>query len=278
MVINHNLSSLFANRQVGLNEAGLAKGIAAIASGQRINKAGDDASGLSVSEKMRSQIRGLNQANRNIQNGISFLQTTEGFLQETTDILQRIRELSVQSANGIYSAEDRSMSQIEVSSLIAEVDRIASQAQFNGMNLLTGRFTENGLQLQVGANADQFATVTVKSATAESLGLKNEQGLVVDLSTQEGANSALATIDNALRDVNSQRSALGAFQNRFEAASKGIGIAAENLTAAESRIRDTDVASALVEYTRDQILTNASLSMLAQAQNQNRDSVLLLLR
>lgn len=278
MVINHNLSSLFANRQVGLNEAGIAKGIAAISSGQRINKAGDDASGLAVSEKMRSQIRGLNQANRNIQNGISFLQTTEGYLQSTTDILQRIRELSVQSANGIYSAEDRSMSQIEVSSLIAEVDRIASQAQFNGMNLLTGRFAENGLQLQVGANTNQFATVTVKSATAESLGLKNGQDLVVDLSTQEGANSALATIDNALRDVNSQRSSLGAFQNRFEAASKGIGIAAENLTAAESRIRDTDVASALVEYTRDQILTNASLSMLAQAQNQNRDSVLLLLR
>jgi len=278
MVINHNLSSLFANRQVGLNEAGIAKGIAAISSGQRINKAGDDASGLAVSEKMRSQIRGLNQANRNIQNGISFLQTTEGYLQETTDILQRIRELSVQSANGIYSAEDRAMTQIEVSSLIAEVDRIASQAQFNGLNLLTGRFAESGLQLQVGANADQFATVTVKSATAESLGLKNEQGLVVDLSTQEGANSALATIDNALKNVNSQRSALGAFQNRFETASKGIGIAAENLTAAESRIRDTDVASALVEYTKDQILTNASLSMLAQAQNQNRDSVLLLLR
>lgn len=278
MVINHNLSSLFANRQVGLNEAGIAKGIAAISSGQRINKAGDDASGLAVSEKMRSQIRGLNQANRNIQNGISFLQTTEGYLQSTTDILQRIRELSVQSANGIYSAEDRSMSQIEVSSLIAEVDRIASQAQFNGLNLLTGRFAENGLQLQVGANTNQFAIVTVKSATAESLGLKNEQGLEVDLSTQEGANSALATIDNALMNVNSQRSELGAFQNRFEAASKGIGIAAENLTAAESRIRDTDVASALVEYTRDQILTNASLSMLAQAQNQNRDSVLLLLR
>ena len=166
MVINHNMSSMFANRTLGVSNSQLMGNIEKLSSGEKINRAGDDASGLAVSEKMRSQIRGLNQANRNIQNGVSFIQATEGYLQETTDILQRIRELSVQSANGIYSDEDRMQIQVEVSQLVAEVDRIASQAQFNGMNLLTGRFAENSvtnnvMTFQVGANMDQSVTAFI---------------------------------------------------------------------------------------------------------------------
>ena len=179
MVINHNMSSLYANRTLGVSNDQLMGNIEKLSSGQRINKAGDDASGLAVSEKMRSQIRGLNQANRNIQNGVSFIQATEGYLQETTDILQRIRELAVQSANGIYSDEDRMQIQVEVSQLVAEVDRIASQAQFNGMNMLTGSFSQNSdriMQFQIGANVDQNERVYIGTMTAQSLGLKGAQG------------------------------------------------------------------------------------------------------
>ena len=181
MIINHNMSSMYANRTLGVSNAQIQGNIEKLSSGQRINRAGDDASGLAVSEKMRSQIRGLNQANRNIQNGVSFIQTTEGYLQETTDILQRIRELAVQSANGIYTDEDRMQIQVEVSQLVAEVDRIASQAQFNGMNMLTGAFATDSavgrvMQLQVGANMDQNARVYIGTMTAQALGLVGAQG------------------------------------------------------------------------------------------------------
>ena len=282
MVINHNMSSLYANRTLGVSNDQMMGNIEKLSSGQRINKAGDDASGLAVSEKMRSQIRGLNQANRNIQNGVSFIQATEGYLQETTDILQRIRELAVQSANGIYSDEDRMQIQVEVSQLVAEVDRVASQAQFNGLNMLTGSFGQNSdrvMQFQIGANVDQNERVYIGTITAQSLGLKGSQGADegIGIATPDTANMAIATVDEALKNVSKQRADLGAYQNRFEMAANGINVAAENLQAAESRIRDTDMASEMVEYTKNQILTQSGTAMLAQANSQSQN-VLALLR
>jgi len=277
------MSSMFANRQLGINNNSLLGNIEKLSSGEKINRAGDDASGLAVSEKMRSQIRGLNQANRNANNGISFIQTTEGYLQETTDILQRIRELSVQSANGIYTDEDRMQIQVEVSQLVSEVDRIASHAQFNGMNMLTGRFAENSIsgqimQFHIGANMDQRIEAFVGTMTATALGLKGAQGLdeQISISTPEAANLAIGTIDNALKLVNKQRADLGAYQNRLEIASRGIAVAAENTQSSESVIRDTDMASQMVEYTRDSILTQASTAMLAQANTQSQNVLALL--
>ena len=284
MVINHNMSSMYANRTLGVNSDQLVGNIERLSSGERINKAGDDASGLAVSEKMRSQIRGLNQANRNIQNGVSFIQSTEGYLQETTDILQRIRELAVQSANGIYSDEDRMQIQVEVSQLVAEVDRIASQAQFNGMNTLTGAFAQDSasgrvMMFQVGANMDQRVQAFIGTMTAQALGLRGAQGEEggIGISTPDTANMAIGSIDEALKTVSKQRADLGAYQNRFEMAANGVAVAAENLQAAESRIRDTDMAAEMVEYTKNQILTKSGTAMLAQANSQSQN-VLALLR
>jgi len=285
MIINHNMSSIFAARQENLNTQALKSSMEKISSGQKINRAGDDAANLAVSEKMRSQIRGLNQANKNVQNGVSFIQVTEGYLQETTDILQRIRELAVQSSNGLYSSEDRLQIQVEVSQLVAEVDRIASSAQFNGLNMLTGRYADNEagekMIFQVGANVDQSISVNIAAATAGALGLKGEDqnggiGNLVSVEDVESSNITLATIDNALKIVNSQRANLGAIQNRMETAAKGIAIAAENLTSAESIIRDEDMASAMVEYTRNQILQNSSIAMISQANSQSQNVLSLL--
>jgi flagellin len=284
MVINHNMSSMFANRTLGLSNDQIQSNIEKLSSGEKINRAGDDASGLAVSEKMRSQIRGLNQANRNIENGVSFIQTTEGYLRETTDILQRVRELAVQSANGIYTDEDRMQIQVEVSQLVSEVDRIASQAQFNGLNMLTGAFAKDSaagrvMQFHIGANMDQNARVYIGTMTAQALGLKGAEGTEeqVSIATPETANMAIGTIDNALLTVSKQRADLGAYQNRFEMASQGVAIAAENLQASESLIRDTDMASTMVEYTKNQILTQSGTAMLAQANSQSQN-VLALLR
>lgn len=283
MVINHNMSSMFANRTLGVSNSQLMGSIEKLSSGERINRAGDDASGLAVSEKMRSQIRGLNQANRNIQNGISFIQATEGYLQETIDILQRVRELSVQSANGIYSEEDRMQIQVEVSQLVAEVDRIASQAQFNGMNILTGRFAQNSvtnqvMTFQVGANMDQSVTAFIGTMTAQSLGLRGTQGSdeQISIASPDQANMAIGTIDSALKMVSRQRADLGAYQNRFEMASKGINVAAENMQGAESGIRDTDMAAEMVEYTKNAILSQSGTAMLAQANSQSQNVLALL--
>lgn len=282
MVINHNLASLFAQRQEGINNLNLQNSMAKLSSGERINKAGDDASGLAVSEKMRSQIRGLNQASRNIGDAVSFVQVAEGYLSETTDVLQRIRELAVQASNGVYSDEDRMQIQVEVSQLVAEVDRIASSAQFNGMNLLTGKFSvnsDNVMQFQIGANVDQNIRAYIGTMTSTALGLKGIQGEdnIISINTPDEANLTLSTIDEALKNVNKQRADLGAYQNRMEMAQKGINIAAENTQAAESRIRDTEMASAIVEYSKQQILSQSSVAMLAQANSQSQN-VLALLR
>ena len=281
MIINHNMSSLYADRVLNISNDSIMKNMEKLSSGERINRAGDDASGLAVSEKMRSQIRGLNQASKNIMNGVSFIQTTEGYLQETTDILQRVRELAVQSANGIYSEEDRMQIQVEVSQLVAEVDRIASTAQFNGMNMLTGRFatdSDNVMQFQIGANMDQNTRVFIGTMTATALGLKGAQGNdeQISIASPEEANMVLGTVDAALTNVAKQRADLGAYQNRFEMAAKGVNIAAENTQASESRIRDTDMASEMVEFTKNAILTQAGTAMLAQANSQSQNVLALL--
>ena len=280
------MSAMFAQRTVGQTNVYTQKNIEKLSSGLRINRAGDDASGLAVSEKMRSQIRGLNRASANAQDGISFIQVTEAFLQETTDVMQRIRELSVQSSNGIYSAEDRLYIQVEVSQLVAEVDRIASHAQFNGMNMLTGRFAQEtgentvtaSMWFHIGANMDQRVRAYVGTMTAKALGVRDigdESILTID--TPETANRAIGTIDEAIKKINKQRADLGAYQNRLEMSVVGINVAAENLQASESRIRDVDMAKEMVEFTRNQILTQSGTAMLAQA-NQQTQSVMSLLR
>ena len=286
MVINHNMSAMFSNRTLGVTNGSLSKDMEKLSSGEKINRAGDDASGLAVSEKMRAQIRGLNQASENAENGISFIQTTEGYLQETTDIMQRIRELAVQSSNGIYTDEDRMQIQVEVSQLVAEVDRIASQAQFNGMNMLTGRFAQStgensvtaSMWLHVGANMDQRIQVYIGTMTAQALGVR-EAGTeqILQLTTPEDANRAIGTLDEALKKINKQRADLGGYQNRLEHAVKGLDVSAENMQASESRIRDTDMASQMVDYTKNQILSQAGTAMLAQANSQSQN-VLSLIR
>ena len=283
MIINHNMSAMYANRQLGVKGSELAKNIEKLSSGMRINRAGDDASGLAVSEKLRSQIRGLNQAERNIENGVSFIQTSEGYLQETQDILHRLRELAVQSANGVYTQEDRMQIQVEVSELVDEINRSATHAQINGMNMLTGSFARDSvtnqiMQFQVGANMDQAETVYIGTMTATALGLQGTQGATdtIAISSPESANRAIGMVDAALKQVSKQRADLGAYQNRFEMASKGVAIAAENLQAAESRIRDVDMASEMVDYVKNQILSQAGTAMLAQA-NTSTQSVMNLL-
>lgn len=279
MIINHNMSAMNAQRNLGVNTGRLGSNMAKLSSGMRINKAGDDASGLAVSEKMRSQIRGLNQASDNAANGVSFIQATEGNLQETTDIIQRIRELAIQSSNGIYSSEDRMQIQVEVSQLVDEVDRIASHAQFNGMNMLTGRFARDtgentvtgSMWFHIGANMDQRERVFIGTMTANSLGLKQiGTNNVMSISTADQANRNIGVLDGALRMVNKQRADLGAYQNRLEMAIQGIDISAENLQAAESLIRDTDMAAEMVDFTKNQILSQAGNAMLAQANQQGQ--------
>jgi len=287
MIINHNMSALYTQRQLKENDLAAQKDIEKLSSGQRINRAGDDAAGLAVSEKMRSQIRGLNRASMNAQDGISFIQSTEGYLQNTQDMLQRIRELAVQASNGIYTEEDRMQIQVEVSQLVDEIDRIASHAQFNGLTMLTGRFADatrdgnfapGSMWFHIGANMDQREKSYIGTMTSKALGMKNAvSGEIMTLSTPDAANRAIGTLDLALQKVSKQRADLGAYQNRMEFAVKGILIGAENLQAAESRIRDTDMAKQVVEHSKSNILLQTANAMLAQA-NQKNQSVLQLLR
>jgi len=286
MIINHNMSAIFAHRQLKFNGWEMDKDISKLSSGMRINRAGDDASGLAVSEKMRSQVRGLTRAAANAEDGISFIQTAEGYLQNTQDILQRVRELSVQASNGIYTSEDRMQIQVEVSALIDEIDRIASHAQFNGLNMLTGRFaysaatgtTAASMWFHIGANMDQRERVYIGTMTAKGLSIKGvATNSILSLSTPDKANAAIGTIDQALTKVSKQRADLGAYQNRLEFATRGIMIGAENTQAAESRIRDTDMALQMVSYSKNNILIQSSTAMLAQA-NQKANNVLTLLR
>jgi len=286
MIINHNLSAMFADRSLRVTNDDVTKGMEKLSSGLRINRAGDDASGLAVSEKMRSQIRGLERASKNAQDGISFIHTTEGYLQESQDIIQRLRELAVQSSNGVYTAEDRMQVQVEVSQLVDEIDRIASHAQFNGLNLLTGRFARDSgenavtgsMWFQIGSNMDQRVQVYIGTMTSKALGVRNVgDNSIISVSSPDGSNRAIGTLDQALKRVNKQRADLGAYQNRLEHAIKGIDVGAENLQAAESRIRDTDMAAEMVNYTKNRILAQAGNAMLAQA-NQKTQQVMSLLQ
>jgi flagellin len=283
MIINHNMSAIYANRILKFKSLAVDKDIAKLSSGERITRAGDDASGLAVSEKMRSQIRGLRQAARNIENAISFIQTTEGYLQEDQDILHRIRELAVQASNGIYTAEDRMQIQVEVSQLVDEIDRVGSHAQFNGYNMLTGAFAnpaEGGTPLasmwfHIGANMDQRERAYIGTMTSAALKLK-QNGNAISISTPGSANASIGVVDQALTRISRQRADLGAYQNRFEMAVQGVLVGAENIQAAESLIRDTDMAEQMVEFVKNSILVQSGTAMLAQA-NMKPVSVLKLL-
>jgi len=283
MIINHNMSSLNANNVLKFKTRDVDKTMEKLSSGIRINRSGDDASNLAVSEKMRAQIKGLNQAEKNVQNGVSLIQATEGYLQETEDVVHRIRELAVQSSNGIYTDEDRQYIQVEIDQLVDEVNRIASHAQFNGMNLLTGRFANSqkgatptaSMFFQVGANMDQREQIYIGEMTAKSL-FKTETDGQVLLSTPAASNISIGRMDEALKMINEQRADLGAYQNRFETAQKGIAIASENLQAAESIIRDANMASESVNFVKDSILVQSGTAMLAQA-NTRPQTVLQLL-
>lgn len=276
------MSAINSHRVLKFNNWEMDKSMEKLSSGMRINRAGDDASGLAVSEKMRTQVQGLRRAEQNTEDGMSFIQTTEGYLAQTASIVQRIRVLAVQAANGIYSDEDRQYMQVEVSALIDEVDRIASQAEFNKMKLLTGSFARlnptSSMWFHMGANMHQRERVFVGTMTTAALKLRNPTVLTfVSLSTPGKANSLIGLTDEALKIIAKQRADLGAYYNRLEHTAKGLMNAYENIQAAESRIRDTDMAEEMSKFTRDQILVQAGTAMLAQA-NTKSQSVLQLLR
>jgi flagellin len=269
MIINHNISAVFANRVLAQTEREISKSIEKLSSGLRINRAGDDASGLAVSETLRSQVRGLKQAQRNALDSISFIQTAEGSLQEVHSILHRLRELSVQSANAIYSEQDRGLIQIEVSQLVSEIDRIAETTEFNRFKILNG--SNKSFQFQVGANPGQTIVVTIKTMTSGGIGVTG-----INMSTVGTANVALGRVDKAVDIVSTQRANFGAVQNRLEHVVVNLAVAEENLQAAESRIRDTDMAGEIVNFMRLKILEDSGVAMLMQA-NVKPQSVMKLL-
>ncbi len=275
------MSAINANKVLKFKHWEVNRSTEALASGMRINKAGDDASGLAVSEKMRTQIKGLRQAERNTEDGMSFIQTAEGYLDQTSGILQRIRTLSVQSSNGIYTQEDRQLIQVEVSALIDEVDRIASQAEFNKFKLILGDYSKTNpkasMWFHMGANMHQRERVYIGTMTSQGLNLKEKTGkFLATVSTADGSNRTIGIIDDALHKIAKQRADLGAYYNRFEYAAKGLMTAYENIQASESRIRDADMAETLVDLTKDQVLVQAGTAMLAQANMKTRTVLQLL--
>ena len=272
MVVQHNMAAANTNRQLGATNTNLAKSTEKLSSGYKINRAGDDAAGLTISEKMRGQIRGLDQASSNAQDGISLIQTAEGALTETQSILQRMRELTVQASNDTNVSADRTAITKELSALTSEVGRIASQTEFNTMKLLNGSFTNKNLQ--VGANTSQKISFSIKSMAASALGVSN---VASHVGTYASATKQISVVQKALNQVSTQRSALGALQNRLEHTIANADNAAENLQAAESSIRDVDMASEMVKYSKDSILQQAAQSMLSQA-NQSTQGVLSLLQ
>jgi len=329
MIINHNLNAMNAHRQLGMNTVNAGKSMEKLASGLRINRAGDDAAGLAISEKMRAQIRGLEQAARNSQDAISLIQTAEGALNETHSILQRMRELAVQSANSTNTSADRNEIQREINQLTSEINRIGNTTEFNTQKLLNGSQkvsgTTGGIQLQIGSNASQSITISINDMRSKALGLSGttasasaaltatttDEGVVIttneatetanaaftsgdsnkltdvstsgtpeyalDISDYSKATAAIKVIDKAIERVSAERSKLGAYQNRLEHTIANLGTSAENLTAAESRIRDVDMAKEMMAFSKNNILAQAAQAMLAQA-NQQPQGVLQLLR
>ena len=270
MVVQHNLTAMNTNRQLGITTGAQAKSTEKLSSGYRINRAGDDAAGLSISEKMRSQIRGLDKASTNAQDGISAIQVAEGALNETHSILQRMNELATQAANDTNTSTDREAIKAEIDQLVSEIDRIQSTTQFNTMNLLDGDFT--GKNLQVGALAGQVIAISIGNMESSELGVDS-----LDVTTNEKAGESMTAIQDAIESVSTQRSALGAIQNRLEHTIANLDTTSENTSAAESRIRDVDMAKEMVTYSKNNILAQAGQSMLAQA-NQANQGVLSLLQ
>lgn len=275
MVVQHNLQAANTNRQLGITTSAQAKSTEKLSSGYKINRAADDAAGLSISEKMRSQIRGLNKASSNAQDGVSLVQTAEGALNETHSILQRMNELATQAANGTNTTVDRSAIKAELDQLTSEIDRIQSTTQFNTMNLLDGTFsgTTNKMKLQVGALSGQSIDFSIANMRASKIGLK----AALSVSTFTKAGSYMKSVQDAIEVVSKQRSAMGAIQNRLEHTIANLDTTSENTQSAESRIRDTDMASEMVTYSKNNILAQAGQSMLAQA-NQSTQGVLSLLQ
>ena len=278
MVVQHNMQAMNSNRMLGVTTSAQAKNTEKLSSGYKINRAADDAAGLTISEKMRSQIRGLTQASANAQDGISCVQTAEGALAEVEDMLQRMNELAVKAANATNTTDDRGAIQSEIDALVSEIDRVQSTTQFNTLNLLTGSFGGAGKSLQVGAASGQEITIKISQMDSSSLGVSalSATGYIGD-STGANAKTAITMITAAIAKVSEQRSALGAVQNRLEHTIKNLDNVVENTTAAESQIRDTDMASQMVEYTKNNILAQAGQSMLAQA-NQSTQGVMSLLQ
>ncbi len=269
MIINHNLTAVNSHRSLKFRQWDVDRSMEKLSTGTRINRAGDDASGLAVSEKMRTQVQGLRQAERNTEDGMSLIQTAEGFLDQGNNVIQRIRVLAVQSANGIYSADDRKLIQVEVSALVDEIDRIASQAEFNRFKLLNGDFSKNGkmsMWFHMGPNMHQRRRVFIRTMNATSLGMRGTgKNLMASISTPQKANDTIGMMDKALDIMAKQRADLGAYYNRLEVTAKGLMSAYENIQASESRIRDTDMAEEMVEYTKASILVQSNVAMLAQA-------------
>ena len=270
MVVQHNLQAANTNRQLGITTSAQAKSTEKLSSGYKINRAADDAAGLSISEKMRSQIRGLNKASSNAQDGVSLVQTAEGALNETHSILQRMNELATQAANDTNTTVDRSAIAAEMSQLKTEIDRIKNTTQFNTMNLLDGTF--KGKKLQVGALSGQEIEIGIEEMSSTELGITN-----IDVDTHTKANATMKAVQDAIDKVSTQRSNLGAIQNRLEHTIANLDTTSENTQSAESRIRDTDMASEMVTYSKNNILAQAGQSMLAQA-NQSTQGVLSLLQ
>ena len=275
MVVQHNLQAANTNRQLGITTSAQAKSSEKLSSGYKINRAADDAAGLSISEKMRSQIRGLNKASSNAQDGVSLVQTAEGALNETHSILQRMNELATQAANGTNTSVDRSAIRAELDQLTSEINRIQSTTQFNTMNLLDGTFSgaTNQMKLQVGALSGQSIDFSIANMCATKIGLKT----TLSVSTFTKAGSYMKSVQDAIEVVSKQRSAMGAIQNRLEHTIANLDTTSENTQSAESRIRDTDMASEMVTYSKNNILAQAGQSMLAQA-NQSTQGVLSLLQ
>ena len=259
MVVQHNMSAANANRQLGINATNLSKSTEKLSSGYRINRAGDDAAGLSISEKMRGQIRGLDKASQNAQDGISMIQTAEGALNEVHSVLQRMRELSVQAANDTNVTADRDAISAEIGQLASEITRIGDQTEFNTKKLLNGDLSTNSVNLQVGANNGQNIEFNITDMRAAALSVAS-----LNVASYSAATSAIATVDTAITTVSTQRSALGAIQNRLEHTIANADNTSENLQAAESRIRDVDMADEMVKYSKNNILQQAAQSMLRQ--------------
>ncbi|WDM21639.1 flagellin Hag [Paenibacillus polymyxa] len=275
MIINHNIAAMNTHRQLAVNTGNTNKAIEKLSSGLRINRAGDDAAGLAISEKMRGQIRGLDMASKNAQDGISLIQTAEGALNETHSILQRMRELSVQSANDTNTTVDRGALQKEVDELSKEITRISSTTEFNTKKLLDG--SASGVVFHIGANTSQNISLSIGSMDASTLGVAQSATSGIDISTQTAADAAISTINAAIEMVSSERAKLGANQNRLEHTINNLNTSSENLSAAESRIRDVDMAKEMMNQTKNNILAQAAQAMLAQA-NQQPQGVLQLLR